>query len=154
MIHDFVLTEQHVVLIIAPVVFDLEAVTSGGTPLSWQPELGTRVALIPRNSGPTRWGQGEAFFPWHFANGYEDGGAVVVHFSWWSALTMDSAPASRNRGAFTRARLQPGRGTFELTHLDERPSEFPRIDDRLTGRAHRYVTISRKSGAPAGLESG
>jgi carotenoid cleavage dioxygenase len=154
MIHDFVLTERYVVLVIAPVVFDLQALTSGGAALSWQPELGTRVALIPRNGGPTRWIEGEAFWAWHFANGYDDGEDVVVDFPWWSALTLGGPGSSEVRGGLTRARLQPARGTFELTHLDARRSEFPRIDDRLTGRAHRYLTISRKSGGQAGLSGG
>ena len=154
MIHDFVLTERHVVLVIAPVVFDLQALSTGGAPLSWQPELGTRVAVIPRNGGPTRWIEGEAFWAWHYANGYDDGEDVVVDFPWWSALTLGGPGSSGVRGGFTRARLQPARGTFELTHLDARPSEFPRIDDRVTGRAHRYLTISRKSGGQAVLSGG
>jgi carotenoid cleavage dioxygenase len=33
-----------------------------------------------------------------------------------------------------------------MTHLDHHIGEFPRIDDRLTGRRHRYVTISAESG--------
>ncbi len=154
MIHDFVLTARYVVLVVAPAVFDLEALTSGGVVLSWQPDLGTRVALIPRDGGPTRWVQGDAFWAWHFANGYDDGEDVVVDFPWWSALTVGSLPSSGLRGAFTRARLQPGRGTFELTHLDDSRTEFPRIDDRLTGRPHRYLTVSRKSGGQGVLQSG
>ena len=29
-------------------------------------------------------------------------------------------------------------GTFQDTVLDDRPLEFPRVDERLTGRPHRY----------------
>lgn len=146
MIHDFVLTARHIVLVIAPVPFDLEALKSGGAPLGWQPELGTRIAVIPRDGGPTRWVQGEAFWAWHYANGYDDGEDIVLDFPWWSAFRLGSASNAVIRGGATRARLQPARGTFELTHLDDQISEFPRIDDRCIGRPHRYLTVSSRSG--------
>jgi carotenoid cleavage dioxygenase-like enzyme len=49
-------------------------------------------------------------------------------------------------------RLHPGhdrggRGTVVLDHLDDTGTEFPRIDDRRTGRAHRYLTVAGRSGA-------
>jgi carotenoid cleavage dioxygenase-like enzyme len=154
MIHDFAITERYVVLVVAPAVFNLQAMSRDAAPLSWQPQLGTRIAVIARDSGATRWLEGDAFWAWHFANGFEDGDEVVLDFPWWQHLALGALVPGEDRGAFTRARLKPGRGTFELTHLDDVPSEFPRIDDRLTGRPHRYLTISRKSGRLAGLQGG
>ncbi len=43
--------------------------------------------------------------------------------------------------------MDPARGTAELTHIGTDKTEFPRIDDRLTGRRHQYLTVSGKSGA-------
>jgi carotenoid cleavage dioxygenase-like enzyme len=33
-----------------------------------------------------------------------------------------------------------------ITQVGEQASEFPRIDDRLTGRRHRYLTVGAASG--------
>ena len=77
---------------------------------------------------------------------------MVVDFSWWSNFSLGIDP--NRTGAFTQARLSPERGAIELVHLDQLPSEFARIDNRLTGQRHQYVTVSRKSGRNPGLLSG
>ena len=151
MIHDFAITEHYVVLVIGPAVLDLEAVSTGGAVLQWRPELGTRVAVIPRNgsSGP-RWIEIDAFWAWHFANAYEtgDGGdlRIVVDFPWWSSLGFAVEQSEPLRGALVRATLDPERGAIGLVHVEERGTEFPRIDDRLVGRPHRYLTVVGSSG--------
>jgi carotenoid cleavage dioxygenase-like enzyme len=148
MIHDFAITEHHVVLVVAPVMFDLDAMTTGGDVLAWKPELGTRIAVIPRTGdGPTRWIHSDAFFVWHFANAYEDGDDIVLDFPWWSSFSLHDDPT--RTGAFVHARLNPDRGTCELHRLAELATEFPRIDDRFTGRPNRYLTVSHKgAGSP------
>jgi carotenoid cleavage dioxygenase len=160
MIHDFAITEHHLILTIGPAQFDLDAMLTGGAVLQWKPELGTRIAVIPRDgsSGPM-WIHTEAFWVWHFANAYElySSGAtdatsdelrIVVDFPWWSTLGLGLADADAGpmRGAFTRATLIPSRGAVELEHLDEVATEFPRIDDRLVGHEHRYLTVAAVSG--------
>jgi carotenoid cleavage dioxygenase-like enzyme len=159
MIHDCAITAHYLVLTIGPALFDLDAMMTGGAVLKWQPELGTRIAVIPRDgsTGP-KWIHVDAFWVWHFANAYEQMSSpgshttseelrIVVDFPWWSGLGFgvpDGAPPIH--GALTRATLDPERGTLELDHLDRSGTEFPRIDDRLTGRRHRYLTVAGVSG--------
>ncbi len=159
MIHDFAITERNLVLTIGPATFDLGAMTTGGAVLKWQPELGTRIAVIPRDgsSGPA-WIHTDAFWVWHFANAYEvpsprtapagaDELRIVVDFPWWSSLGLGlAANAPPMSGAFTRATLNPKQGSVAFDHLDSAGTEFPRIDDRLTGRRHRYLTVTGVSG--------
>lgn len=152
MIHDFTITERFLVLVVAPAVFDLEAMAQGGDVLSWQPELGTRIAVIPRDgSGSTRWLETDAFFVWHYANAFEAGEEILLDFPWWSDFSMGPSSTSSRAGAFVRAHLGLESGKVTLDHLDDLPGEFPRIDDRLTGRPHRYLTLARKSGRHEGL---
>jgi len=156
MVHDFAITEHFLVLVIGPAVLDLDAMARGGGVLRWEPELGTRIAVVPRDgSGGPRWIHTDAFWAWHFANAFEvsaggDGAPadarVVLDFPWWSTLGMGQAGAEPMRGALTRATLDPAGGSVVLEHLDDSPTEFPRIDDRLTGRAHRYLTVAGVSG--------
>ncbi len=72
MIHDFAITEHHLVVTIGPALLDIGAMMTGGEVLQWRPDLGTRIAVIPRDgsSGP-RWIHTEAFWVWHFANAFE-----------------------------------------------------------------------------------
>jgi carotenoid cleavage dioxygenase-like enzyme len=152
MIHDFTITARYAVLVVAPVTFDLDAMMTGGDVLAWRPEQGTRIACVPRDGGPVEWLHTDPFFVWHYGNAYDDGDDVVVDFSWWSEFSL--GPDAARTGAFTRARLAPASGSVDLTHLDARKSEFARIDDRLTGQRHQYVTVSRKSGRRDGLRNG
>ncbi|MFV0316826.1 MAG: carotenoid oxygenase family protein [Microthrixaceae bacterium] len=89
---------------------------------------------------------------WHFGNAFDDGDDVVVDFSWWDGFSLASDP--NRQGAFVQARFSPGAGTASLTKLDDVKSEFARIDDRLCGQRHRYVTVSTKSGSIDALLSG
>jgi carotenoid cleavage dioxygenase-like enzyme len=151
MIHDFAITEHHLVLVVGPAVLDVDAMLSGGDALQWRPEMGTRIAVIPRNgsAGP-RWIETDAFWVWHFANAYETGNGadlrIIVDFPRWSSPGFVTNGAEPIRGSMVRATLDPERGRIDLALVEERATEFPRIDDRLTGRRHRYLTVVGNSG--------
>jgi carotenoid cleavage dioxygenase-like enzyme len=144
MIHDCTITERYLVLVLGPVVFDLDAMMSGGDVLAWKPELGTRIALVPRDGSAVQWAHTDPFFVWHYANAFDQGDDVVMDFSWWSSFSLGADPT--RKGSFARATISPAAGTVDVRHIDDRGSEFGRIDERLTGRKHRYATVSRKSG--------
>ncbi|WP_241385259.1 carotenoid oxygenase family protein [Rhodococcus sp. CH91] len=146
MIHDMALTPTYIVLILAPLVFDLSQIFSGGSPLDWKPDLGVRVALIPRDGSAVRWFSTDAFWMWHTANAFDlPGGDVALDYVEWrypGALTEKSGP---NRSALRRAVI--GRNGVTRTTLYERDIEFPRIDDRTTTLAHRVVATIGRSGS-------
>ena len=107
MIHDFVLTEHHLVRVVSPAVFDVAAMLAGGPLLSWQPDLGTRIAVIRRDgTGSTRWIETDAFWVWHFANAHEDGPDIELSFPRWT-LPGFLVPDAEDRGDYVRARLSP-----------------------------------------------
>ena len=152
MIHDFAITEHYVVLIIGPLRLDVAAFGGAGDPLNWDIDKGTRIAIIPRDRAtPTRWVQGDAFWAWHYANAFEDGDDIQLDMPFSTSPGLVLPPEQRPTPGFglTRATLHPATGTFELNHLDDIGSEFPRIDDRLTGRRHRYLTVAGRSSNPA-----
>jgi carotenoid cleavage dioxygenase-like enzyme len=154
MVHDFMITAHHALFVIGPAVLSIDGMLNGGSVLSWQPELGTRVVAVPRTAaGPPVMINLDPFWVWHFANAYEDGTTVVADFPWWSRLTLaagDSRSAGNGGGPlpgrFSRLTIDLARRSFGLTHIGDEPAEFPRIDDRLTGRRHRYLTVAGQSG--------
>ncbi|AEA26478.1 9-cis-epoxycarotenoid dioxygenase [Pseudonocardia dioxanivorans CB1190] len=162
MIHDMAITDRFVVLVVAPYYFDIAAAMSGGSLLTWRPEDGTRIALVPRDGSPTRWLATDAFWCWHLANAFDDGpapggaggagpgpdGAVVVDYVQWDRPGTDD-PADEQHAMLVRARLDLGRGTVVRTPAHDRRVEFPRIDDRVLGRRHdRVATIATRPDDP------
>ncbi len=53
MIHDFVLTERYIVLLVCPAVFDSAAAQQGQSFLQWRPSMGTRIGLIALDGSTT-----------------------------------------------------------------------------------------------------
>jgi carotenoid cleavage dioxygenase len=63
--------------------------------------------------------------------------------SWWSHLNI-SGP--RAKGCVTRARIDSNAASVHLEVLDDRPTEFPRVDDRRQGRPTRYIRFDLSRG--------
>lgn len=151
MIHDAVITERFLVLVVSPLIFDFEAMMRGGSLLSWQPDLGTRVMVIPRRDpgGQTMNFELEPLWVWHFANGHErpapdgSGTEIVMDFPMWSnpGMGLTSEP---DVGTIQRLHLGLDTGKARLEQVHDRLAEFPRIDDRLTGRPNRYYHQAAK----------
>lgn len=150
MVHDFSFTTDHVVFFLCPVMLDLAAAREGKPLLSWQPERGTRIAVTRRDGmGDVRWFTDEAFFVFHFMNAHEADGHITVDYMQHGAFfTAPGAPP-----CLWRAVLDLKAGSVKRTQLDDRPSEFPRIDPARDGLANRYgwLPLRMKGGQPGTL---
>lgn len=151
MIHDMALTTNYVVLILAPFFFDLPGALQAGSPLSWEPDLGTRIALIPRDGGRVIWLHTEAFWTWHTANAYEIDSQlsglpaqVVVDYVRWTQ--PGGLVPGRAQSTLARMVLDPVSGTIRHHTLHDGTAEFPRIDDRAITGGHRIIGTSAKTG--------
>ena len=148
MIHDFAITEHHLVLLLGPAVLDVDAMLSGGRCWYWKPELGTRIAVIARDGfagalgrDARRSGSGTS------RNAYERDGNIELDFPEWNQPGQLTAGAATCR--YVRARLDPRRGTISSgRRWPTRIADFPRIDDRRLGRAQRYTVLTANSGDP------
>ncbi|MFJ3664590.1 carotenoid oxygenase family protein [Streptomyces sp. NPDC090119] len=156
MIHDLALTGHYLVLVLAPVFFDLPAAMSGGSLIDWRPEAGTRVLLIPRDGSPVRELADDAFWLWHTVNAHDEAdGTVVLEYVQWSRLSLggDSGDGP-NRSTLVRAVLDPATGRMRRTTLDDARVEFPRVDDRKIGGRHGRVAVAWDSARSPGLLPG
>lgn len=151
MIHDMALTSTNLVLFLAPLLFDVHAAMSGGSLLSWQPDRGTRVGLVPRDGGPVRWCTDDAFWLWHTANAFDadaDGTGddrVVVDFVRHDhpGMGLSTVP---NTTSLVRTVLDPRSGGMHHSVVDDADIEFPRIDDRSIAGRHDRIAVSTDSG--------
>ncbi|MEN3792319.1 carotenoid oxygenase family protein [Fulvimarina sp. MAC3] len=139
MIHDFVLTENHVVLLIGPLVFDMQAMMSGGSFLQWRPDLGTRIAVVPLSGGKPRWYEADPFFVFHFANGFERGGDIVIDYVRHQKLYVGYGEPNTQAPKLQRLVLNTVSGSVQEQCWFDKVAEFPRIDDRRNALASRYV---------------
>lgn len=156
MIHDMALTGRYIVLFVCPLVFDLAAAMTGGSLLSWRPDDGTRIALIPRDGGAVRWVTADPCWVWHFANAFDDAdGSVTVDVVEWTypgGLAVETAPPTSTLSRFV---LRPT-GSLSRTVVSDKDinMEFPRIDDRLLTRDHhRVATVAKGPGDSGDLDS-
>jgi len=144
MIHDFAATPHYLVLVLGPATLDVNAMLTGGDVLKWEPELGTRVALIRRDgSEPIRWFEHDTFWAWHYANAYESGRDVILDFPRSSSPGFTTG--EKMAGGFTRATLGLDTGGMHLSPFGNIGCEFPRFDERRTGLRHRYVTVASRT---------
>jgi carotenoid cleavage dioxygenase len=156
MIHDMALTERYVVLFVNPLVFDLEAAMTGGSLLSWRPDDGTRIAVIPRDGGPVRWITTDPFWVWHFANAFDNAdGTIAVDYVQWAYPSGFAQVSEPNVSNLVRAVINPVSGAITRTPVATRTNvEFPRIDDRLLTRDHhRVATVGQSDTDRDGLDS-
>jgi carotenoid cleavage dioxygenase len=198
MMHDFSLTENHVVFYDLPVTFNAEMAVSagvpgalrtpaklvmsamigkvrvpdpvtammarriganGGLPYRWNPKYPARIGVMPREggndkggSGDVRWFDVEPCYVFHPLNAYDDGDSIVLDVVRHPKM-FDTELHGPGEGGPTLDRwtVDLAAGKVLEERLDDRGQEFPRVDERLVGRRHRYgYTMSADGGADPG----
>ena len=141
MVHDFAITERNIVFLDLPVVFDFDLVGKRPFPAEWKPEYGARVGVMPRDGGnaDVRWFDVEPCYVFHPLNAYDDNGTVVIDVARHPKMfATDIYGPAELPPTLDRWTIDLDAGKVIEERLDDRPQEFPRIDDRLAGRRHRY----------------
>ena len=160
-VHDFVVTARHLVIVIPPLVFEPARVE--GMLLDafvWRPDLGSRVLVVDKDDfSSRRWYQLPAGFGFHHGNGWEDASGTI-RFDFCvaaDATLMTETMRGVMRGDLTRSApehyarftLYPD-GRAEVEDSGEE-AEFPRIAPAVTGQRNRYVyTLGVSSLGPSG----
>jgi len=180
MMHDFALTEKHVVFFDLPVTFDARQAVQAGVPrllrtparlvlsaligrvrvpdpivaaqgrrgggggampYRWNPRYPARIGVMPRAGGATevRWFEVEPCYVFHSMNAYDDGETVVVDVVRHPKM-FDTEFHGPIEGPPTLERwtIDLSAGKVREERVDDRAQEFPRVDERLLGRRHRY----------------
>ncbi len=126
--HDFALTGRHVVLWDTPLGFD-------GFDCRWLPGHPTRVGVMPRTGGEVRWLDVEPVHVSHTLNAYDDGDSVVVDLV-TAEGPFDPADPGAIRPVLDRWTITPD--GVRQRRLDDRPQDFPRVNEARATRPHRY----------------
>jgi carotenoid cleavage dioxygenase-like enzyme len=143
MVHDCAITERYVLVFDLPVTFNLEMVASGASfPYKWNPEHAARIGLLPREAPASdiRWVDVEPCYVFHPLNAYDlpDGRVVVDAVRHPRMFETDERGPSEGPPVMTRWTLDPTSCRAGEQALDDHAIEFPRHDERLVGRRHRF----------------
>jgi carotenoid cleavage dioxygenase len=139
MLHDFALTERYVVIYDLPVTFSMGHAERGRQfPYAWNEEHGSRIGLLSRATGDVRWVEVDPCWVFHTLNAYDDGDDVVVDAVRYPRRFVDARLDAGGLPTLDRWRIDLRSGKVGSTRLDDRAQEFPRMDERLTGRPYRY----------------
>lgn len=143
MMHDFITTREHVIFMVCPATFRFENFASG-QPIRWEPELGTKIGIMPRNGGnaDVRWLETDPCYVFHPMNAYAENGKIIADVCRFNRLPLfdgaDSDNQLETRVHLTRWTLDYTRGSVKEERLDEHTSEFPRLDERYAGLPYRH----------------
>lgn len=139
MVHDFALTERYVVLYDLPVTFSPPHAEKGAPlPVAWNEAHAARLGLLSRRTGEVRWFEVEPCWVFHTLNAYDDGDQVVVDVVRYPKRFVDGRLDAGGTPTLDRWRIDLRTGRVTETRLDDRSQEFPRVDERRTGRPYRY----------------
>lgn len=142
MMHDFAITEKYVLFLDLPVVFDLALAIAGTMPYRWDSGYGARIGVMRRDdpSVAVRWFDIEPCYVFHVANAFDSAdGAIVLTAVRYPTMWVDSPGGFDSDGTLHEWRIDLAAGTVTERALDDRPIEFPRIDDTFAGRRHDAV---------------
>lgn len=150
MVHDFIVTRSHVVFPVLPLTGSLERAMQGQSPFAWEPEKPGWLGVLRRDAGieTLKWIEVPACYVFHVLNAFDDGDDIVADVMKYDAAPLfphaDGTPGDPSAATSTLRRwtINGSAGTFSERQLDDRPGEFPRIDDRRAGLAHRHGWIA------------
>ena len=153
MMHDFGITEDYLLLHVMPSIGSWERLEEGKPHFGFDTTMPVYLGVIPRRDGVTdadiRWFKRGNCFASHVLNAWQEGSRI--HFLIPEAKNnffpffpdVHGAPFNPMESLtyltdWTVDMASNGEDFAAITQLTETPAEFPRIDDRFTGRKTRY----------------
>lgn len=147
MMHDFNITNNYIIFMDLPAVFDLEMAMRGELPIRWDENYPARLGVMPRtgNDAQVTWYDINPCYVFHPMNAYEDNDKIVIDVARyshiWKESNMDFPPPNLWRWI-----IDTDKKNVTETQLDDRAAEFPRVADRVIGQKYRYGYMMSQGG--------
>ena len=155
-IHDFVFTENYYVFVFGPVrirPYAADLVPLGRSALSFDTGATTRVLLVHRKTGVSRWLESDLYFTLgHFLNAFEVEEKIVIdasitrtldpafagHVEDFYPFPLIDAPSPFSGPELHRVVVDLAAGAISTTRIGDFNAEFVRPNEQVMGRPHRY----------------
>ena len=151
MVHDFAVTNKHLVFLLPPIGIDYAAMRNGaayGQALTWKGSESTKVLIVDRNDfSKRRVLEMPSFMVFHFGNAWEADNVIRVDFvhsknmsvmSDWMPRMMRGETVAPDRSNPAFVTIDLNRDKCDITLRSEN-CEFPRVDPRFVGLRNRNV---------------
>jgi all-trans-8'-apo-beta-carotenal 15,15'-oxygenase len=142
--HDFLATKRYVVFVLHPCMVSpfgfLLGLKSFTESLTWRPEAGSIIALVPRDGSAARYVEAPASYMWHGLNAFDDGEDVVIDFvgfdepdhfigrdAFFSNIMQGRMGHAQAHGKMRRYRIGAGQTTAAEEIIDNSNHEFPML---------------------------
>jgi len=149
MVHDFAITDTHLIVPFFPLITDMKTIKAGGPYYQWHPDRQCHVAIVPRRGSPDqiRWFSGPSCSAGHMMNAFNEGDFLHLDLCLYEGNCFPFFPAADGSEykpcppLLTRMTFDlAGDDSFTLTQIGPRPQpcEMPQIDERFLGKPYRY----------------
>ena len=146
-VHDFLMTRDHVVFPLLPLVGDMSRARRGGPAYAWDPSQPALLGVVGRRApiGSLKWHPIPPCYVFHTFNAWTDGGSIhcdVIKYKrapLFPDVEGNPAPPESTMGVPVRWSINLTGKTDDVkeTQLADLPGEFPRLDERRAGTEYR-----------------
>ena len=151
MVHDFAITENYVLFLDLPMLWDLKKLGKPGIPISYDESYGARIGVMPRTgkSDDVQWFEIEPCYIYHTMNAYEHGSKILFHapkLVGYTSVGMKNPPIPK----LHRWTIDLDTGTVKEEQVDDIGVDFPITSPHLVGQSHKhgYVAEFDTGGVP------
>lgn len=139
MVHDFAITENYVIFLDLPMLWDMKKFLEPGIPVNYDESYGARLGVMPRdgNSNDVRWIEIAPCYIYHTMNAYEFGGDIVFtapKLVGYTSVGMVNPPIPK----LTQWIINLKTGKVKETQIDDRSIDFPQVSPSHVGLPFRY----------------
>jgi carotenoid cleavage dioxygenase len=166
--HDMAITERHTLLFDMSMMWDPELLARGQTRVRFFRDRPSRIGVLPRHAPgrEVRWFETSPFYMYHSINAWDAGDDRIVLLGCKIEHPLAGDPDNprsvvaptigflRLAPSLTRWTIDLRAGSVKEERLDDTSAEFPRMDNRVLGRASRYTYAPRIAAAPTLLFDG
>jgi all-trans-8'-apo-beta-carotenal 15,15'-oxygenase len=159
-VHDMALTARYAVFVLSPLRINPMALAGHASfwdAMKFKTDVPSYFVLAPRDGGPVRIVETDAFFHWHFTNAYDDGDDVVVELPRFapetylgmkrytahirSDIAQINSAGTHDAVVLTRFRISPADRVVREP-LADFGCEFPQIDQRRSTTQHDFSYVA------------
>jgi carotenoid cleavage dioxygenase len=161
MVHDFIVTDEHVIFPVFPLTGDLQRAMEGQPAFAWEPDKGTHIGVMPRAGSvrDMRWFETDPCFVFHPMNAYTDGSRIVAHVMQFGEAPLfphlDGSAADPEKANARLCEwvldLADNSNGVRWRYLEDMSGEFPRLDERFAGNAYRHGFYAGSTTGDGGL---
>ncbi len=140
MMHDWNVTPNNVVFMDLPVRFGLDRAMNGEEPFFFDRDAGARLGVMPRTgtNDDVTWFEIDPCYVFHPVNSHEDGDRIVLTVCRSEGVMQNGFDDLGAMAQLWRWTIDRSTGRVTEEQLDDRRSDFPRVDDRRIGQPVRY----------------